>query len=101
MRAAMPRWLTLAAAVLLMAATSPAFAQTVTTYRCKDGSEVPVAFFQDDKRAHVQLDGKALSLPRRVSVTGARYSKAGVTLRIKGDAATIKRGGKTTECSAD
>jgi membrane-bound inhibitor of C-type lysozyme len=102
MRVAMHRWMASAAAVgLSTAVASSALAQTVVNYRCKDGSEVPVAFFQGDKRAHLQIDGKAMSLPRRISVTGTRYSRAGVTLRIKGNGATIRRGGRTTECTAE
>ena len=50
----------LAAAILL--GTSPASAQTTTwqTYRCADGSEFIVGFFGYDKRAHMQVDGKAV-----------------------------------------
>jgi membrane-bound inhibitor of C-type lysozyme len=98
----MPVWLTLVAVIAAMTVNVlPAFAQTVTTYRCADGSEVPVAFFQGDKRAHVQLDGKSLSLPKRISVTGSRYSKGGVSISIKGATATVRRGRKSTQCAAE
>ena len=32
-----------------------------------------VGFFQYDSRAHLQLDGKALTLPKRVALSGSRY----------------------------
>ena len=41
-------------------------------YRCADGSQFMVGFFQYDKRAHLQLDGKALTLPKRVALSGSR-----------------------------
>ena len=60
-----------------------AFAQsTFRNYRCADGSQFIVGFFQYDSRAHLQLDGKALTLPKRVALSGSRYQGKGVTLRI-------------------
>ena len=58
--------------VVLMAiaalAPSAASAQTTTfqTYRCGDGTEFIVGFFQYDKRAHMQVDGKAVTLQVRM-----------------------------------
>jgi len=82
----------LAAAILL--GTSPASAQTTTwqTYRCADGSEFIVGFFGYDKRAHMQVDGKAVTLEKRVALTGSRYSGGGVTLRVTKSSATFKIG---------
>ena len=69
-------------------------------YRCADGSQFMVGFFPYDKRAHLQLDGKALTLPKRVSLTGSRYQAKGVTLRItKAGVVTLKHARrKTTTC---
>ena len=69
-------------------------------YRCADGSQFMVGFFQYDKRAHLQLDGKALTLPKRVALTGSRYQAKGVTLRItKAGVVTLKHARrKTTTC---
>ena len=53
------------------------------TYRCGDGTEFIVGFFQYDKRAHMQVDGKSVTLQKRVGLTGARYSGGGVTLTIR------------------
>jgi len=82
----------LAAAILF--AISPTAAQTTTfqTYRCGDGSEFIVGFFGYDKRAHMQVDGKAVTLQKRVALTGSRYSGGGVTLRITKSGATFKIG---------
>ena len=49
-------------------------------------------FFQYDNRAHLQLDGKAVTLEKRLALSGSRYSGGGVTLRItKAAATTLKR----------
>ena len=60
-------------------------------YRCADGAQFIVGFFQYDSRAHLQLDGKALTLPKRVALSGSRYQGKGVTLRItKAGVTTLK-----------
>ena len=64
-------------------ASPAAFAQeSFRNYRCADGAQFVVGFFRYDSRAHLQLDGKALTLPRRVALSGSRYQAKGVTLRI-------------------
>lgn len=69
--------------VMMAAASSAALAQSsFRNYRCADGAQFMVGFFQYDSRAHLQLDGKALTLPKRVSLSGSRYQGNGVTLRI-------------------
>ena len=57
----------------------PAAAQKTIfqTYRCGDGTEFIVGFFQYDKRAHMQVDGKSVTLQKRIALTGARYSGGG------------------------
>lgn len=80
---------------------SVAFAQSsFRSYRCADGSQFMVGFFQYDKRAHLQLDGKAVTLPKRVALTGSRYQAKGVTLRItRAGVVTLKHARrKTTTC---
>ena len=62
------------------------------TYRCGDGTEFIVGFFQYDKRAHIQVDGKAVTLQKRVWLAGARYSGGGVTLTVKKSGTTLKVG---------
>jgi membrane-bound inhibitor of C-type lysozyme len=64
---------------------------TFRNYGCADGTQFIVGFFQYDSRAHLQLDGKALTLPKRVALSGSRYQAKGVTLRItKAGATTLK-----------
>jgi len=70
-------------AFFLGAVASPAaFAQTFQNYRCADGTQFIVGFFQYDSRAHLQLDGKAVTLARRLAFSGSRYSGSGVTLKV-------------------
>lgn len=84
---------TLLAAVIMLGA-SPASAQTTTwqNYRCGDGTEFIVGFFGYDKRAHMQVDGKAVTLQKRLALDGSRYSGGGVTLRVTRSGATFKIG---------
>ena len=79
-------------AILLLAAagSSPAAAQTFQNYRCADGTQFIVGFFEYDKRAHLQIDGKAVTLARRFGLSGARYSGGGVTLKITKTGTTVK-----------
>ena len=78
--------------VVMATASSAASAQSsFRNYRCADGSQFMVGFFQYDSRAHLQLDGKALTLPKRVALSGSRYQAKGVTLRItKGGVTSLK-----------
>ena len=70
-------------AAAIAAAPSAALAQsTFRNYSCADGAQFIVGFFQYDSRAHLQLDGKALTLTKRVALSGSRYQGKGVTLRI-------------------
>ena len=77
------------------------FAQTFLTYRCRDGSEFILAIYEGDKRAHLQLDGKAVALQRRMSFAGSRYAKGDITLRITKTVTTLKRGKRLTDCVAE
>jgi membrane-bound inhibitor of C-type lysozyme len=87
-------------AVLLTAA--PVFAQTYLKYRCEDGAQFSVAFIEQSKSAYVQLDGKSIILPRRLSGSGSRYKKGAVTIWIKGNDARLKRQKqKWTQCKTD
>ena len=76
---------------VLLTASFPAQAQTFVRYRCDDGTPVVAAFYKHDKTARIQLDGKALALPQRLSADGGRYAKGGVSFWIKGQQATLKR----------
>jgi membrane-bound inhibitor of C-type lysozyme len=65
-------------------------AQTFQSYRCADGTQFIVAFYAYDKRAFMQIDGEAVPLARRLTLSGARYSAEGITLRIGKAGTTIK-----------
>jgi membrane-bound inhibitor of C-type lysozyme len=74
----------------LAAGASPALAQTFQSYRCADRSQFIVGFFSYDSRAHLQLDGRAVTLAKRFAISGSRYSGGGVTLKITKTGATLK-----------
>jgi membrane-bound inhibitor of C-type lysozyme len=85
-----------AAGVMLPA--MPARSETYYYYRCENGAEFEVALFPDTRAAYIQLDGKALTLPKFFSITGTRYRRAGITFWFRGERATIRRGGVRSEC---
>ena len=64
-------------------------AQTFQTYRCVDGTQFIVGFYDDDKRAFLQIDGEPVTLAKWLTVSGARYSGAGITLLIGKMGATM------------
>ena len=99
----MPRPLTLVTAIALAALiAAPAAGQRFVNYSCRDGSVFAAAFYRDTPLAYLQLDGKSLSLPRRFSpLRGTRYAKSGVTLVVTGDAVTLRRAGRSTQCTLD
>jgi membrane-bound inhibitor of C-type lysozyme len=74
----------------IAAAASPALAQTFRSYQCADHSQFIVGFFDRDTRAHLQIDGRAVTLARRFAFSGSRYSGGGVTLKISKAGTTIK-----------
>jgi membrane-bound inhibitor of C-type lysozyme len=70
--------------------SSPGFAQTFQSYHCSDHTQFIVGFFDHDSRAHLQLDGRAVTLARRLALSGARYTGSGVTLKIGNAGITLK-----------
>jgi membrane-bound inhibitor of C-type lysozyme len=69
---------------------SAALAQTFSSYRCADGTRFIVGFYRYDSRAYLQIDGRPVTLQKRLAFSGARYSGGGVTLVITKAGATIK-----------
>ena len=59
---------------------SPASAQTFDSYRCADGTHFILAFYPSDKRAYLQIDGRAVTLRKSLTMPGRRYSGNGVGL---------------------
>ena len=79
----------------------PASAQKFVNYVCDDGTQVTVAFFRAIAKMRMQAGGRSFSLPKRLSASGARYAKGGVSFWIKGQQATLKTPNrKTTTCQA-
>jgi len=78
---------------VVAAGASPALAQTTwRNYSCGDGSQFLAGFFQYDKRAHLQIDGKGMTLNKRLWLGGSRYSGRGVTLTINKNGTRLKHG---------
>lgn len=77
-----------AGAIVIGAILCGSFGSSVTAqsafrnYRCADGTQFIAAFFDGDSRAHLQLDGKAVTLTKRLSLAGASYKGGGVTLAV-------------------
>lgn len=91
-----------ALAVLSGAGASPASAQTFQNFTCADGARFTAAFLTyDPKQVHLQIDGKAVALKKRFTLTGARYTGRGITLTMN-KSGTILRHGKRgpTACIA-
>ena len=91
-------FITIFGAAGILIGQSPVFAQTFRTYNCYDRSQFILAFFEGDKRAHLQLDGRAVTLSKRISLSGTRYSKGDISLRITNAGINLKRGKQSTEC---
>jgi membrane-bound inhibitor of C-type lysozyme len=72
------------------ACLSAAQAQSFESYRCADGTQFIVGFYPYDSRAHLQIDGRAVTLKKHLAVSGARYSGSGVTLAITKAGTTIR-----------
>ena len=72
----------------LLVGSAPA--QTFESYRCADGTRFIVGFYPYDSRAYLQLDGRAITLRKRLAFSGARYSGSGVTLVIAKTVTTIR-----------
>jgi membrane-bound inhibitor of C-type lysozyme len=96
------RNVTLVLGALFVITASPVAAETFQTYVCADGTQFVAAFYPSDpKRAHLQVDGKAVALAKRLALSGQRYSGGGVTLTMgKAGATTLKLGKRpATACS--
>jgi membrane-bound inhibitor of C-type lysozyme len=71
--------------------SSPALAQTFENYHCADGTRFIVGFFKYDTRAHLQIGGEAVTLKKRIGLSGSRYSGDGVTLTMGKAGVTVKQ----------
>jgi membrane-bound inhibitor of C-type lysozyme len=77
----------------LLAAPVAAVAETFQTYVCTDGAQFVAAFYpQDPRHAHLQIDGRAVALTRRVALSGSRYTGGGLTLKLSKAGTSLQRG---------
>ena len=74
----------------LVTGSSAALAQTFESYRCADGTRFIVGFYRYDSSAYLQIDGRAVTLKKRLAFSGARYSGGGVTLVITRAGTTVR-----------
>jgi membrane-bound inhibitor of C-type lysozyme len=74
----------------LLAQASPVSAQTFESYRCADGTHFILAFYPSDKRAYLQIDGRAVTLKKNLTLSGRRYSGSGVSLVMTATGALIR-----------
>jgi membrane-bound inhibitor of C-type lysozyme len=74
----------------LLAQAFPASAQTFDSYRCADGTHFILAFYPSDKRAYLQIDGRAVTLKKSLTVSSRRYSGSGVSLVMTATGALIR-----------
>lgn len=65
-------------------------AQTFETFRCADGTQFILAFYPRDKRAYLQIDGRAVILKKRLTLAGKRYSGGGVSLTFTASGALLR-----------
>ena len=57
-------------------------------------------FYPYDSHAYLQIDGVAVTLDKRLALSGSRYSGGGVTLKLSKAAVTIKHANRpTTACA--
>jgi membrane-bound inhibitor of C-type lysozyme len=88
-----------AALSLAVLAITSAPAQTFQSYRCADGSRLIIGFFGYDRRAFMQIDGRAVTLNRGFALSGSRYSGAGITLAVTSAGTRVKHAGRAaTAC---
>jgi membrane-bound inhibitor of C-type lysozyme len=83
----------------ISAGPSPGLPQTFQNYRCADGTKFIVGFFNHDSRAFLQVDGRAVTLGRRMALSGSRYSGDGVSLMISRRGTALEHARRpTTAC---
>lgn len=73
-----------------VAQASPASAQSFNSYHCADGAHFILAFYPNDTRAFLQIDGRAVTLKKGLTVSGRRYSGSGVSLVMTASGALIR-----------
>ena len=65
-------------------------AQTFESYGCADGTRFILAFYAGDSRAHLQIDGRAVTLKKSLTLSGRRYSGDRVRLVFTGSVVLLR-----------
>ena len=78
-------------AAAIVTGSSSALAQTFENYHCADGTQFIVGFFKYDSRARLQIGGRAVTLAKRLALSGSRYSGGGVTLMMTKAGVTVRQ----------
>ncbi len=68
----------------------------VFTFDCEDGYSFTVRF-KEQKEATLTLPDKTVTLPRAISVSGARYAEGNILFWTKGEWARLETGNKVYE----
>ena len=74
----------------IVAAISPASAQTFDSYRCVDGTQFILTFYPSDKRPYIQIDGHSVQLRMSLSLRDRRYSGGGVRVVMTSGGALLR-----------
>jgi membrane-bound inhibitor of C-type lysozyme len=74
---------------------------TFQSYHCADGTNFIVGFYPHDSRAYLQIDGRQVTLKRRLTLSGTRYGGSGVTLKIDKLGATMVKHARRPETGCD
>lgn len=88
--------------VLASGSLSPVMAQqTFQSFTCADGARFTAAFLKyDPKQAHLQIDGKAVTLRKRFTLTGSRYTGRGISLTMTKNGTFLRHGKRgVTACA--
>ncbi len=75
----------------IVTGASSALAQTFENYHCADGTRFIVGFFKYDSRARLQIGGRAVTLAKRLALSGSRYSGGGITLMMTKAGVTVRQ----------
>jgi membrane-bound inhibitor of C-type lysozyme len=75
----------------IVTGSSSALAQTFENYYCADGTRFIVGFFKYDSRARLQIGGRAVTLAKRLALSGSRYSGGGITLMMTKAGVTVSQ----------
>ncbi len=92
----------LAAATAILALGSHAHAKEFH-YACSGGAKLTAQFSPPGAaKGHVELtfaSGRTITLPQAMSADGGRYASKDIEFWIKGESATLTRGGTRETCS--